>query len=332
MRVAVTGASGHVGATLVPALLAAGHEVRALYGSSARSLGSLRVDARRCDVRDASAVARELAGVELVFHLAARITIVGDPDGSVAATNVAGTANVARACLRHGARLVHFSSIHALEHDPWDRPLDETRPLADERPCLPYDRTKAGGERAVQAAIADGLDGVILNPTAVLGPNDELPSAMGAVALSILRRRLPALVDAGFDWVDVRDVVAGALAAAVRGGRGERYLLSGRWAPFAELARALAAEAGIRPPRLTSPLWLARAGAPFVTAWARVSGARPLATTEAMKTLAASHRDIRHDKAARELGYTARPLAETAAAVVASFREAGRLGPGKAVR
>ena len=328
MRVTVTGASGHIGANLVRALLAAGHRVTALHRSRCRSLIGLDVVHVHGDVRDAGAVARSVAGAEAVFHLAARVTIDGDRDGTARAINVGGTAQVADACLRAGVgRLVHFSSIHALEHDPWDRPLDETRPLVDEARARRYDGSKAGSEAVVAAAVREGLDAVVVSPTAVLGPHDYEPSALGGVVLQIAGRRLPALVDAGFDWVDVRDVVAGAIAALARGRRGERYLLSGRWAHFRDLARAVAAAAGVSVPRLTSPLWLASLSAPFAAGLARLTRAPAHLTPDSVETLRTSHRDIRHDKAARELGYAARPLEESAADTVAWFREAGLLGP-----
>jgi dihydroflavonol-4-reductase len=283
-------------------------------------------------VRDAAVVEQAVAGAEAVFHLAARITIQGDPDGSVRAVNVGGTSNVTRACLRAGVgRLVHFSSIHALEHDPWDRPLDETRPLVHEDRALAYDRSKAAAERVVADAVRDGLDAVVVCPTAVIGPHDHEPSAMGGVLLKIARRRLPGLVDAGFDWVDVRDVVGGAVAALERGRKGERYLLSGRWAHFRELAGAVAAAAGVPLPAFTSPLWLARASAPFAMGFARLTGAAAHLTLDSVETLRTSHHDIRHDKATRELGYAPRALAETAADTVAWYREAGLLGPRRGV-
>jgi dihydroflavonol-4-reductase len=328
MKTVVTGASGHVGGNLVRELLAQGHEVRALYRSDTRPLEGLPLEKRAVDVLDREGLEKAFQGAEVVFHLAGRIVINGDPGGEAMRTNEEGTRNVAEAALAAGVRrLVHFSSIHALQHNPWDQPLDETRPLADEAPgvCLTYDRTKAHGERQVRAAIAKGLDAVIVNPTAIIGPIDYKPSAVGAVALLVARRRLPALVDAGFDWVDVRDVSKGAIAAATQGRKGERYMLSGQWRTFTDLAALITREAGVKLPAFTSPMWLAKVGVPFGLLWAAATQTRPLWTFESLTTLKTSHRQIRHDKAERELGYTVRPLEETCRDIVAWFRGAGML-------
>jgi len=176
----------------------------------------------------------------------------------------------------------------------------------------------------VLAGLDRGLDAVIVNPTAILGPNDFGPSAMGRVLLDLYHRRLPALVGGGFDWVDVRDVVSGAMAAAAKAPRGERYLLSGEHRSVRDLAALVGDITGVRPPRLVSPMWLARVGAPFATTFARVAGRQPLFTSHSLHALR-NHQLVSHDKATRELGYRPRPLVETLTAAYDWFRQAGAL-------
>src|SRR5690606_3858080 len=118
------------------------------------------------------------------------------------------------------------------------------------------------------------------------------------------------LVRGGFDWVDVRDVVAGALAAAERGRCGERYLLTGHRATVVELADLVAEHTGRRRPRIVAPMWLARATVPFAGAGAWFTGKRPRFTAASLYALRHHERIVR-DKAARELAYAPRPLRET---------------------
>jgi dihydroflavonol-4-reductase len=321
MQIAVTGATGHIGANLVRALVERGDQVRVLIHADERALEGVAVERIRADVRDLPSLKPAFEGVDLVFHLAARISIAPGDEAEVKSVNVGGTGNVIEACLAAKVkRLVHFSSIHAFSPEPRDGTVDEERPLATGS-WLPYDRSKAEGELRVKDGIARGLDAVVVNPTAVLGPYDYRPSPLGSVLLDLYRRKLPGLVDGGFDWVDVRDVVAGALAAAERGRTGEKYLLSGARRTILDLARTVEEVTGVRPPRLVTPMWLARGVVPFALGWARLRGQPPRFTAESLHALR-NHQSVSHDKATRELGYTPRPLKETIAATFDWFKQA----------
>lgn len=325
MTVVVTGASGHVGGNLVRALLAAGRKLRCVVRDDARAIDGLDVERVRADVTDPASLRAAFDGAEVVYHLAAKISIEGDPDGIVHRTNVEGPRNVVAACLDAKVkRLVHFSSIHAFTQPPLLEHLDEGRPLVDDPDEMAYDRSKAGGQREVLEGVRRGLDAVIVHPTAIMGPFDFKPSAVGQVLLDLYHRRLPSLVDGGFDWVDVRDVVAGALAAEQRGRTGRNYLLSGEWRGVAELARLAEDVTGVRAPRFVAPFWLARLGVPFMTGFARLTGRRPLYTADSLHALK-SNRKISCERAATELGYSHRPLRETVADAYAWFREAAML-------
>jgi dihydroflavonol-4-reductase len=176
----------------------------------------------------------------------------------------------------------------------------------------PYDRSKADGERLARAAAEQGLDAVIVNPTGIIGPFDFGPSSFGRVLAALARGRLPVLVDGGFDWVDVRDVVDAVVRAGGSAPRGSRYLLSGRWISNRQLAAMVCSLAGVRPVRLFVRLGIARLVAPLATAWARARGRAPLLTSVALRDLEGNRR-ISHARAAAELGYAPRPLRDTLA-------------------
>ncbi|MDD5309390.1 MAG: SDR family oxidoreductase [Deltaproteobacteria bacterium] len=325
MTIVVTGAGGHVGGNLVRALLEEGRAVRAVVRQDTRAVDGLPVEILRADVLDPVSLRKAFEGAKTVFHLAARISITGAHGGLVERVNVEGPRNVAAACLDcKVARLVHFSSIHAFSAFPCDGIIDERRCQTPPSHGMVYDRTKAAGEREILAAVDKGLDAVIVNPTSIVGPHDYKPSRVGQVVLDLATRRLPALVDGGFNWVDVRDVVKGALFAEKRGKKGERYLLGGQWRSVADLAALVERTSGVKPPAFTSPMWLARVGAPFITAYSKLVGIEPLYTSDALYALR-HHRHVSHAKARQELGYAPRPLEETIADTVAWFKAAGRI-------
>jgi dihydroflavonol-4-reductase len=327
MTVVVTGANGHVGANLVRALLAEGRSVRALVYHSRRALQGLEVELVEGDVRDFASLQRGFEGAEVVYHLAAHISIRMNEWPLVEAINVLGTRNVVEASLQGGIRrLVHFSSIHAFNEQPHDKPVDESRPLKiPESPDIaPYDRSKAAGEREVRQGIARGLDAIIINPTAIVGPHDYYPSHFGQAILSLAQGNLPVLVPGGFNWVDVRDLIAGAMRAEREAPTGAKYLLSGHWLSVADVAALITELTGVRAPYVVCPIWLARLGLPFSMTFARLTGTRPLYTKVSLDSLLA-YRYISHDKATRELAYHPRPFRETLLDTLRWFEENGDL-------
>ena len=325
MTVVVTGATGHIGANLVRTLLAHSRPTRALVHMHKQALDGLEIELVEGDIRDRESLVRAFDGAEVVYHLAARISILTSEWPQLEMSNVIGTRNVVEACLHcRVRRLVHFSSVHSMEQDPMNVPVDEARPLVNSRRCLAYDRSKAAGEREVRRGIEKGLEAVIICPTAVIGPHDYQISHFGEALLALARGRLPALVAGGFDWVDVRDVAEGAMLAEKGAPTGAKYILSGHWVSLCDLADQVSGITGVPAPRFVCPAWLAGIGAPFLTAFYHAVGRRSLYTRASIRALG-SNRDISHEKATRELGYYPRPFWETLNDALRWFEETGRL-------
>ncbi|OGO32193.1 MAG: hypothetical protein A2Z29_00140 [Chloroflexi bacterium RBG_16_56_11] len=325
MTVVVTGASGHVGANLVRALVGEGRSARCLVHVNSRAIDGLPVETVPGDVRDLDSLCRAFRGAEIVYHLAASISLSAYDWPSLEAVNVTGTRNVLEACRRAGVRrLVHFSSIHALAQEPLSLPVDESRPLVASTRCPPYDRSKAESEREVRRGIERGLNVVTVIPTAILGPHDYQPSYFGEALLAMACHRLPSLVTGGFDWVDVRDVVDGAMRAAERAPAGSRYLLSGNWVSMCDIAGMVAEITGVPKAGFVCPLWLARTAAPVVQGISRLRGKRPLYTSVSLRALR-SNRNISHEKASWELDYRPRPFRETLEDTLRWFVDSGQL-------
>jgi dihydroflavonol-4-reductase len=324
----VTGASGFVGGILVAELLAQGRAVRGVDLWRAPNLEGLDIDWREADVTDPTTLPHALEGADTVFHLAAIISISGDQGGRVRAVNVDGAGNVARAALQAGVRRhVHCSSVHAFDLAAIKGPVTEASPRSTDERLPAYDRSKAAGEAAVREVVAQGLDGVIVNPTGVIGPGDHAPSRMGHVFVAMFRGKIPATVGGAFDWVDARDVVASMLVAEARGRTGESYLLPGHRASMGELAGVVEQVSGVRAPRLRVPMRLADAVTPLAESVARRRRQPLLFTREALHALK-SDPAVDGSKARTELGHEPRPLHESVADIEAWFREQGDLKAG----
>jgi dihydroflavonol-4-reductase len=312
-RVAVTGASGHIGANLVRELLSRGYQVVALVRQSSRALNGLDVEKVHGELSDLQSLARAFSGVEQVYHLAAFISIQNGENEKLEKVNVEGTRNVIEACQSEGvSTLIHFSTIHALKLEPLDQPVTEDNSLLGDRTGLggDYDFSKARAEKLVRQNNNESLSIRIINPTAVFGPNDFKLSLFGQAIQKLARGQLPALVSGGFDFVDVRDVAWGAVEAAEKGRDGDRYILSGHYIDMPELAAVIAGLTGVAPPRFTFPAWLASLFAPTMGLWARWRGEAPIYTRDSLAALH-TNKVMSHARAAEKLAYQPRPFRQS---------------------
>ena len=326
--VAITGATGHLGSNLIRQLLDQGDTVRALVRKpNPPELRGLAIDTVQGDVVSGTGLDALLDGVDVLYHLAAQISIVGPMNGLVEAVNVQGVRNVVEAAKRAKLpRMVHTCSVHAFSHAPWDQPVDETRRRVKPGDAPAYDISKARGEAVVREAVADGLDAVIVHPSGVIGPYDYKLSRMGHVLLKLYRRSLPALLPGGYDFVDARDVSASMIAAAARGRTNESYLLTGRHHTIIELSKLAERVTGVPRPKFTAPVFLARLGAPFMDLAAKVLDGEPLYTSESLIPLQLQH-GFDSTKAQRELGHTIRPLEDSLRDIYAWHLLEGTIAP-----
>jgi dihydroflavonol-4-reductase len=333
--VAVTGATGHLGAALVRELLAAGEKVRAIVreGSDLRGVEGLSVELWRAELGGASGGKEDGAGglehafasCDIVYHAAARISFGPEGGKALHATNVEGTRAALRAARVAGVpRFVYVSSIEAFPLASAAGAVAEVMGLDESGGGLEYGMTKALATRAVLDAAAEGYDAVVAYPTAIVGPYDFRLSPMGRLVRDFARRALPAYVDGGFDFVDVRDVAAGLLLVARRGKRGEGYLLSGHYIEIADLMELLEEITGVRKPRLDIPAGLLRPFVPLVEFYYGATG-RPPRFTRASLDILSRRTHVDSGKARRELGYESRPLEESFRDAVAWFKEHGLL-------
>lgn len=306
-------------------LLERGRRVRALVYEHSPALDGLDIERVPGNVLEPVTLAQAFEGVDVVFHLAAMISINGDPRGMVGRINVTGTRNVAAAARAAGVRrMVHCSSIHAFDLVGATGVVDETSARASSRRHFAYDRSKHQSEQALHEEIARGLDAVIVNPTGVIGPFDFAPSRMGRVLIDLYHRRVPAMVRGGFDFVDVRDVVSGMLAAQEHGRTGENYILSGRYHRVSDIASGAYAVTGKAPPAFSLPPWLVAPGVPIAACVGKLRREEPLFTFESLRTL--SYRcDVSSAKATRELGFSARELPRTLHDTYSWFSSAGMI-------
>ena len=326
MRISVTGASGHIGNNLCRELIRRGHRVKVLVHSFDQSLSGLEVEKVAGNVLDKKGLNTLIMGADYVFHTAAIVSIGLSSKEKIFQTNIEGTRNVIDACFLHKTkRLVHFSSIHALKGSPPDQPLDETGPLAGDEAYY-YNQSKARAETLLLEACNQGLNIVILNPSAVIGPFDFVPSLAGQMILKIATGKLPFLIKGGYHWVDVRDVVSAAINAMEMGRSSERYLLTSQWMSLSDIAKIICKEVNRKAPAIV-PGFLASAGLPFIQLFSKLSGKQALYTKESLNIVSHSPKLVNPQKALKELDFKPRPVQETLIDSLHWFKGNGSITP-----
>jgi nucleoside-diphosphate-sugar epimerase len=249
MDVAVTGASGFVGATLVRSLLARGDRVRALVrdpGAAICRLPAVRVF--QGDLADPGRVPAEfVAGADVLYHCAAEIR----DERRMNATNIEGTRALARLAAGRIGRWVHLSSASVYGAVRSGR-IVEGSPL---RPDSVYGGTKVESEAIVQAAAAAGGFGfVILRPSNVFGIG--MPGVSLFKLFAMIDRGLFCFVgqpNAVMNYVHVDNAAAALVLAGTRdAAAGRTYNVSDQM-PIEDLAAIVAGEIGVRRPARRLP-------------------------------------------------------------------------------
>ncbi len=315
----VTGATGHIGNVLVRELLGRGERVRALVraGRKPVALEGLDVEIVQGDILQPDSLEAAMKGVEIVYHLAARISLTSGPDPETEQVNYNGTQNVLEAVRRAQVRrLVYASSIYSLKKPAGGTPIDETQPFEADQCLGAYDASKARASLAVQQAAREGVEAVIVCPTAVTGPYDFQDSEAGRAIQLYLRPGVKFYVEGAYDFVDVRDVADGLILSAAKGRRGETYILGGERLTMKEVVQTVWEASNRRHVSFKVPLGLAYFIADLMPFYGKLTGAKPLFTRYSLEAVC-SNSVVSHDKASRELGFSPRPARQ---AIVDSVR------------
>jgi dihydroflavonol-4-reductase len=317
----VTGASGFLGWHVAHVLAERGHRVRALC-RPASQLRELEVERVEGDLRDPDSLRRAVEGCELVFHVAADYRLWSKHPADLYASNVDGTRNVLEAAARAKVERVVYTSTVGCIGMPAGRSGDEQTPVSIADMAGHYKRSKWLAEQVALEKAAAGLPVVIVNPTAPVGDHDWKPTPTGKIIVDFLRNKLPAFIDTGLNLVDARDTAIGHLLAAEKGRSGERYILGGENLTLEQILGRLSALSGKPAPTIKIPYSIAYAAGAITTALAQVTGRPPLAPLEGVK-MARKKMFVTNDKAARELGFTPRPVEGALKRAIDWFRANG---------
>ena len=312
----VTGAAGYLGSTLTGMLLSEGFRVHALIHNKDNEANvPAGAEVFSGDVLDPASLEKlfpapsEDAPRFIFYHAAAHLSVTRKDPECYEGT-VTGTRNVIEACKRHHAKLIYIGSVDALENPGDGALIPEPQRFRLEKPGSDYARAKADAGNLVLDAAAEGLDACVILPSCLIGPGDRKGGFVTFMLRSYLKFRPRVSFRGSYDFADVRDAALGTIIAAERGKSGEIYILSGETVTIMELFNLINEEKGWKKISVTLPTGLLYLAAPFINGANLIKGRRKILTPNALRILRTGA-SFSHEKASRELGYTARPFPDT---------------------
>jgi len=317
MKILVTGATGFVGAVLMPELVrdhgAAALTALVLPGDRIpQSWAGLGVCAIPGDIADEAAVRAAVAGHSHVIHMAGLISYWGRDRRLLDRVNREGVLYMVESCLAEKVeRLVHISSVGAIGFHRDGTPADEKTPF-NWPDSLPYMTSKRDGQQVVEAAVQSrGLPALILNPASIMGPGDHAEGTPhNRLYRSIWRGPLFGSFCGGLAVVDVRDLTA-IIRKALSGGRvGEKYLVIGANLPYTEVIRQVSRCCGRKAYPFAVPAPLIAAAGGMLELVSRCTGKRPLLTA-AYGRLSGWYAYYDNGKSRKEFGHEYIPVERT---------------------
>lgn len=322
-KILITGGTGFLGAHVVRQFLDAGEKnLRVMASSVPEWMKDAGVEPAEGSVTNRDDVANAVKNVSAIFHLAGKVSRDNEDAVAMNKIHLEGTRILSEAAKESGVKtmvLASSSGTVAVSED--EQVFDETFPQPVEIfSRWAYYASKYYQERtALENFDGDGRRLVIMNPSLLLGPDDERLSSTKPV-LDFLAHKIPYTPSGGLNFVDTRDAAAAFITALEKGRHREKYLLGAVNMTFPEFFGRLERLSGVAMPMLRVPKQLAMTGANIISSvfknWGKAS---PVAPKEVEQAEYFWYFDS--SKAEEELGFTPRDPQETLNDTIRYLRE-----------
>lgn len=328
----VTGGTGLVGSHLLYELALLNDPVRAIKRPASNTMNVLkifgyysddpetlfkRIEWFDADITDTVSLSEAFENVDRVYHCAGMISFNRKIRREMFETNITGTSNIVNLCLANNVKKICFvSSIASLGEFDGVRPVDETIRWKPEKQGSSYSLSKLKAEMEVWRGITEGLKGVIVNPSVVLGPGFWNNGVATAIKLISKGNRFYTKGSTGY--VDVRDVARIMVRLMESGISGEQFLVSAENLTFKEILDMISAQLHRKSPDiragrlLTGLAWKASAITSFFT------GKVPVITRDNMKLLHIYYR-YSGQKVRDALNYNYIPIKDSVELLIEKF-------------
>jgi nucleoside-diphosphate-sugar epimerase len=322
----VTGGTGFIGAYIIKELVEKGYPVRAIRRSTKLPFFISpdifnKVEWVSGDVLDVISLEEAMNGVDAVIHSAAVISFLKKERKNMYQVNVDGTANVVNIALEQNVkRLVHISSISALGRTANGEHITEEKKWAESKLNTHYGISKQKAEIEVWRALGEGLNGVIINPSTVLGFGDWHNGSCALFKNSY--KEFPFYTNGINGFVDVEDVAELAVLMMESNITEERFIVNSENRDFHWLMNTIADGFGKKRPSREASALLSEIAWRLEKIKSLTTGHKPLLTKETAK-IARSKTYWENDKLLKALPqFSFTPLEETIRKACSNYENA----------
>lgn len=293
MKIFVTGGTGFLGAYIVQNLVEKGHAVRALRRSTSKLPFFIpaavweKVEWTEGDVLDVVALQEGMEGAEAVVHSAAIVSFLKEARDEMYKVNIEGTANVVNMALEAGVkRLLHVSSVAALGRTLNAATVSEDKKWTPGKNNTHYAITKHEAEIHAWRGFAEGLEGVIINPSTILGFGNWHQSSCALFRNAY--KEFPWYTKGVNGFVGIEDVAEAAVQLLLSEINEKRFIVNAENWSFQTLFSTIAEGFGKKPPHRHANKTMSEIAWRLEAVKAALAGTKPLLSRETAK-IAHSH-------------------------------------------
>ena len=286
-KVLVTGGTGFLGAYILKNLVEKGFDVRATRRSAALPFfipAAIleKVEWIDAEVLDVVSLEDAMEGVGAVIHAAAIVSFDTRDRNKMYQVNVEGTANVVNCAVERGVkRMIHVSSVAALGRTTKAGVVTEEKKWEENNSNTHYAISKHHAEMHVYRGFAEGLEGVVINPSTILGYGNWHQSSC-----AIFKNAYK-----GFNWytkgingfVGVEDVAEATVQLLESEINQKRFIVNADNWPFQKLFNTIADNFGKPRPAREATRAMGELAWRVESMKAMLTGTKPLLTRETAK-------------------------------------------------
>lgn len=314
-KILVTGGTGFLGSYIIKELVEKNYPVRAIRRSHKlppyipKEIFE-KVDWVDGDILDLISLEEAMEEVDTIIHAAAIVSFVKKERETMYRVNVEGTANVVNIALEKKVRrMIHISSVAALGRTVARGSVNEEKKWEESKVNTHYAKSKYKAELEVWRGVSEGLEGVILNPSTILGYGDW--SCGSCAIFKTIYEEFKWYTPGINGFVDVQDVARVVVSMLNNDINEQRFVVNGDNWTFKKLMDSIADGLGKKKPsRPTTPLLLNIAWRieKFKSFFTRK---KPFLTRETAR-VAISQTSFENDKLLKALpGFSFTPLQQT---------------------